>query len=45
VDPGWLFALAAGVGIAAACGLRAYILPSENRTGERGLVDVLQLVR
>ena len=25
MDPGWLFALAAGVGIAAACGLRAFL--------------------
>jgi len=32
-------------GGAAACGLRTYILPSENRTGERGLADVLRLVR
>ncbi|SFF27642.1 HAD family hydrolase [Streptomyces mirabilis] len=28
-------------GGAAACGLRAYILPAEHRTGERGLTDVL----
>jgi len=31
-------------GGAAACGLRTYILPAENRTGERGLSDVLRLV-
>ena len=31
-------------GGAAACGLRTYILPSEHRTGERGLADVLRLV-
>ncbi|WP_345012559.1 HAD-IA family hydrolase [Streptomyces shaanxiensis] len=31
-------------GGAAACGLRTYILPSEHRTGERGLTDVLRLV-
>lgn len=31
-------------GGAAACGLRTYILPAENRTGERGLADVLRLV-
>ncbi|WP_262699486.1 MULTISPECIES: HAD family hydrolase [Streptomyces] len=31
-------------GGAAACGLRTYILPSEHRTGERGLADVLWLV-
>ncbi|MGP3987301.1 HAD family hydrolase [Streptomyces sp. 3N207] len=31
-------------GGAATCGLRTYILPSENRTGERGLADVLRLV-
>jgi len=30
-------------GGAAACGLRTYILPSEHRTGERGLTDVLRL--
>lgn len=32
-------------GGAVACGLRTYILPSEIRTGERGLGDVLRLVR
>ncbi|WP_328978983.1 HAD-IA family hydrolase [Streptomyces canus] len=31
-------------GGAAACGLRTYILPSEHRTGERGLADVLRIV-
>ncbi|RVX41082.1 HAD superfamily hydrolase (TIGR01509 family)/HAD superfamily hydrolase (TIGR01549 family) [Nonomuraea polychroma] len=31
-------------GGAAACGLRTYILPAENRTGDRGLADVLRLV-
>ncbi|GAB7033867.1 HAD-IA family hydrolase [Streptomyces sp. NPDC021749] len=31
-------------GGATACGLRAYILPAEHRTGERGLADVLRLV-
>jgi HAD superfamily hydrolase (TIGR01549 family) len=31
-------------GGAATCGLRTYILPSEHRTGERGLTDVLRLV-
>ncbi|MGW2749234.1 HAD-IA family hydrolase [Streptomyces sp. NPDC001450] len=31
-------------GGATACGLRTYILPAENRTGERGLADVLRLV-
>jgi HAD superfamily hydrolase (TIGR01549 family) len=31
-------------GGASACGLRTYILPAENRTGERGLADVLRLV-
>ena len=30
-------------GGAAACGLRTYILPSEHRSGERGLTDVLRL--
>ncbi|MHA5048340.1 HAD family hydrolase [Streptomyces sp. SD15] len=30
-------------GGATACGLRAYILPSEHRTAERGLADVLRL--
>ncbi|MBA2946882.1 HAD family hydrolase [Streptomyces himalayensis] len=31
-------------GGATACGLRAYILPAEQRTGERGLAEVLRLV-
>ncbi|MER5227444.1 HAD family hydrolase [Streptomyces flaveus] len=31
-------------GGATACGLRTYILPAENRTGDRGLADVLRLV-
>ncbi|MFF4590391.1 HAD family hydrolase [Streptomyces sp. NPDC000345] len=31
-------------GGATACGLRTYILPAENRTGERGLTDILRLV-
>ncbi|MEU7060859.1 HAD-IA family hydrolase [Streptomyces sp. NPDC046197] len=31
-------------GGATACGLRTYILPAEDRTGERGLADVLRLV-
>ncbi|MGW1894059.1 HAD family hydrolase [Streptomyces sp. NPDC002004] len=31
-------------GGAAACGLRTYILPAENRTGERGLADILRLL-
>ncbi|MEU8913983.1 HAD-IA family hydrolase [Streptomyces nigrescens] len=31
-------------GGASTCGLRTYILPAENRTGERGLADVLRLV-
>ncbi|MGH3415593.1 MAG: HAD family hydrolase, partial [Actinocrinis sp.] len=31
-------------GGAAACGLRAFVLPTESRTGERGLRDVLRLV-
>lgn len=31
-------------GGATACGLRAYILPAEHRTGERGLAQVLRLV-
>ena len=31
-------------GGATACGLRAYILPAEPRTGDRGLADVLRLV-
>lgn len=31
-------------GGAAACGLRTYILPAENRAGERGLADILRLV-
>ncbi|MFI1539221.1 HAD family hydrolase [Streptomyces anandii] len=31
-------------GGASACGLRTYILPAENRTGERGLADILRLV-
>ncbi|MFF4350272.1 HAD family hydrolase [Streptomyces sp. NPDC001530] len=31
-------------GGATACGLRAYILPAEQRTGNRGLADVLRLV-
>ncbi|MEU9207883.1 HAD-IA family hydrolase [Streptomyces sp. NPDC048415] len=31
-------------GGAAACGLRTYLLPSESRTGDRGLADVLRLV-
>ncbi|MFI1496049.1 HAD family hydrolase [Streptomyces platensis] len=31
-------------GGASACGLRTYLLPAENRTGERGLADVLRLV-
>ncbi|GAB2968685.1 HAD-IA family hydrolase [Streptomyces pseudoechinosporeus] len=31
-------------GGATACGLRTYILPAENRTGDRGLSDVLRLV-
>lgn len=30
-------------GGATACGLRTFILPAENRTGERGLTDVLRL--
>ena len=31
-------------GGATACGLRAYILPAEQRTGDRGLAEVLRLV-
>ncbi|MFI1164293.1 HAD family hydrolase [Streptomyces sp. NPDC020801] len=31
-------------GGATACGLRTYILPAEDRTGDRGLADVLRLV-
>ncbi|MGW2811963.1 HAD family hydrolase, partial [Streptomyces sp. NPDC001450] len=31
-------------GGATTCGLRTYILPAENRTGERGLADVLRLM-
>ncbi|MFI6935147.1 HAD family hydrolase [Streptomyces sp. NPDC050287] len=31
-------------GAATACGLRAYILPAEQRTGDRGLAEVLRLV-
>ncbi|MBN6058388.1 HAD-IA family hydrolase, partial [Nonomuraea sp. RK-328] len=31
-------------GGATACGLRTYVLPAENRTGDRGLADVLRLV-
>ncbi len=31
-------------GGAAACGLRAFVLPAEPRTGERGLRDVLRLL-
>ncbi|KAB1143458.1 HAD-IA family hydrolase [Streptomyces luteolifulvus] len=31
-------------GGASACGLRTYILPAEDRTGDRGLADVLRLV-
>jgi HAD superfamily hydrolase (TIGR01549 family) len=31
-------------GGATACGLRTYVLPAENRIGDRGLADVLRLV-
>jgi len=31
-------------GGATACGMRAYILPAEQRTGDRGLAEVLRLV-
>ncbi|MGW7366139.1 HAD family hydrolase [Streptomyces sp. NPDC054841] len=31
-------------GGATACGLRAFVLPAEQRTGDRGLADVLRLV-
>jgi FMN phosphatase YigB (HAD superfamily) len=31
-------------GGAIACGLRAYIFPAEQRTGDRGLAEVLRLV-
>ncbi|GAB2881885.1 HAD-IA family hydrolase [Streptomyces deserti] len=31
-------------GGATACGLRAYLLPAEQRTGDRGLTEVLRLV-
>jgi HAD superfamily hydrolase (TIGR01509 family) len=31
-------------GAATACGLRAYILPAEQRAGDRGLAEVLRLV-